>query len=172
MQLELARGHATVPAEAAVALDAASKIAAENIVEARRSMAVLTTERPSLLTALSAAVEGARRLGQTQVEAELGVAPEPPPEVAHELMRICQEAMLNAVRHAEARAVRVTLSAFSDRGVRLAVADDGKGFDPDKVKKGFGLASLRDRASAIDAELTIVSEPGGGAEVIATWVPD
>jgi signal transduction histidine kinase len=172
MQLELARGHATVPAEAAEALDAASKIAAENIVEARRSMAVLTTERPSLLTSLSAAVEGARRLGQTQVVAELGVAPEPPPEVAHELMRICQEAMLNAVRHAEANIVRVTLSAFSERGVRVAVADDGKGFDPDKVKKGFGLASLRDRASAIDAELTIVSEPDGGAEVIATWVPD
>ncbi|HSZ52605.1 MAG TPA: GAF domain-containing protein [Caulobacteraceae bacterium] len=172
MQLELVCSHPALPEEAAEALDAACKIAAESIVEARRSMAVLTSERPSLVTALSAAVEGVRRVGPTPVVTEFAVAPEPPPQVGHELSRICQEAMLNAVRHAEASAVRITLSAFSNRGVRLAVSDDGKGFDPDTVKKGFGLASLRDRASAIDAELTIVSEPGGGAEVIATWVPD
>jgi signal transduction histidine kinase len=79
--------------------------------------------------------------------------------------------MLNAVRHAEANTVRVTLAAAAGRGVRIAVTDDGKGFDPGAVTKGFGLAGLHDRASAINAELTIVSEPGAGTEVIATWSP-
>ncbi|HEY2048531.1 MAG TPA: GAF domain-containing sensor histidine kinase [Caulobacteraceae bacterium] len=168
MQLELGRRD---PAAAPEALDRANKIAAENLVEARRSMAVLTAERPSLIASLSAAIEGVRRLGQTQVVAQLDSAPEPPTEVAHELLRICQEAMLNAVRHAEASTVRVTLSAMPGPGVRVAVADDGKGFDPGVVTKGFGLAGLRDRASAIDADLTIVSEPGAGTQVIAVWTP-
>ena len=172
MQLELARDHPGLPEAAAEAVAAARTIAAENIVEARRSMAVLTSERPTLVTALAAAVEGVRRIGPTPVVTEFSVAPEPPPQVAHELSRICQEAMLNAVRHAEASAVRVTLSSFSERGVRLAVADDGKGFDPDQVTKGFGLAGIRERANAIHAHLTIVSEQGGGAEVIATWAPE
>jgi signal transduction histidine kinase len=171
MQLELARGESGVPARAAEALDLANQIAAENLVEARRSMAVLASERPSLATSLSAVIEGVRRLGRTRVVAETGVAPEPPPEVAHELLRICQEAMLNAVRHAEANTVRVTLAAVAGRGVRIAVADDGKGFDPGAVTKSFGLVGLRERANAINAELTVVSEPGEGTEVIATWAP-
>ncbi|HEY1926445.1 MAG TPA: GAF domain-containing sensor histidine kinase [Caulobacteraceae bacterium] len=168
MQLELARGD---PATAGEALDLANKIAEENLIEARRSMAVLTAERPSLIASLSAAIEGVRRLGQTQVVAQIDAAPEPPPEVAHELLRICQEAMLNAVRHAEASTVRITVAAIHGHGVRIAVEDDGIGFDPGAVTKGFGLAGLRDRASAIDAHLTIVSEPGAGTEVIATWAP-
>jgi signal transduction histidine kinase len=168
LQLELARGE---PGAAAQALDFASQIAAENLVEARRSMAVLTSERPSLVTSLSAAIEGVRRLGHTRVVAEIDPAPEPPPDVAHELLRICQEAMLNAVRHAEASAVRVTLAAAPGGGLRVAVTDDGKGFDPDIVTRGFGLAGLRERAGAINAELTIISEPGAGTEVITTWAP-
>jgi signal transduction histidine kinase len=68
--------------------------------------------------------------------------------------------------------VCVSLSAVSERGVRIAVSDDGKGFDPDQATKGFGFASLRERASAIKAKLAIVSEPGRGADVIAAWAPD
>jgi signal transduction histidine kinase len=171
LQLELARGEPDVPAKTGEALDVASQIAAENLIEARRSMAVLISERPSMVASLSAAIEGVRRLGQTQVVAEMGSAPEPPPNVAHELLRICQEAMLNAVRHAEASTLRITLAAVPGGGVRIAVTDDGKGFDSAVVAKGFGLAGLRDRANAINADLTIVSEPGGGTEVIATWAP-
>jgi signal transduction histidine kinase len=166
MQLELARGDPDVAAEA---LDLASQIAAENLVEARRSMAVLTSARPSLATSLSAAIEGVRRLGQTKIVAEIGAAPDPPPNVAHELLRICQEAMLNAVRHAEASTLRITLSTAPGGGVRIAVADDGKGFDSESVTKGYGLAGLQERANAINAELAVVSEPGAGTEVIATW---
>jgi signal transduction histidine kinase len=168
MQLELARGD---PTSAAEAIDLASKIAAESMVEARRSMAVLATARPSLVEALSAAIDGVRRLGGTKIVAEISAAPEPPREIGHELMRICQEAMLNAVRHAEAGTVRVTLAAIPGPGVRIAVADDGKGFDPCAVTRGFGLAGLRERARAIEADLSIVSEPGGGTQIIATWAP-
>jgi signal transduction histidine kinase len=169
LQLELARGDPDVADEA---LDLANQIAAENLVEARRSMAVLTSERPSLTASLTAMIDGVRRLGRTrEVVADIDAAPEPPPEVAHELLRICQEAMLNAVRHAEANTLRVTLAAAPGLGLRIAVADDGKGFDPEAITKGFGVAGLYERASAINAELAIVSAPGEGAEVIVTWRP-
>jgi signal transduction histidine kinase len=168
LQLELARGD---PANASEALDLANTIAAESLVEARRSMAVLTAERPSLVEVLLAAIDGVRRLGRTNIVSEIGVAPEPPPEIAHELMRICQEAMLNAVRHADANTVQVSLAAIPGPGLRIEVADDGKGFDPAAVTRGFGLSALRDRARAIDADLAIVSEPGAGTHVIATWAP-
>jgi signal transduction histidine kinase len=79
--------------------------------------------------------------------------------------------MLNAVRHAEASTLRITLAGIPGGGVQIAVVDDGKGFDSSRIGKGFGLAGLRERATAINAELAIVSEPGGGTEVIATWAP-
>jgi signal transduction histidine kinase len=171
MQLDLARGDPGLPAEAAQALEFAHQIAGENLVEARRSMAVLKSAQPSLGASLSAAIEGVRRLGQIRVVAQVGATPEPPPEVSHELVRIGQEAMLNAVRHAEASTLRISLGGIRGGGVQLVVADDGKGFDPTQVRKGFGLAGLCERAAAINAELAIISEPGGGAEVIATWAP-
>jgi signal transduction histidine kinase len=172
MQLDLVRGDPDLPPKAAQALDFAHQIAGENLVEARRSMAVLKSARPSLGASLSAAIEGVRRLGHTRVVAVLAAAtPEPPPDVAHELLRIGQEAMLNAVRHAEASTLRITLAGIPGGGVQIAVVDDGKGFDSSRIGKGFGLAGLRERATAINAELAIVSEPGGGTEVIATWAP-
>jgi signal transduction histidine kinase len=171
MQLELARGYPDMSEAAATALDFAHQIAGENLVEARRSMAVLKSAQPSLGASLSAAIEGVRRLGQIRVVAQLAGAPEPPPNVSHELLRIGQEAMLNAMRHAQATTLRVTLGGIPGGGVQLVVADDGRGFDPARGHKGFGLAGLRERATAIAAELAIVSEPGGGTEVIATWAP-
>jgi signal transduction histidine kinase len=134
-------------------------------------MAVLKLRQTSLTTSLLAAVDGVRRLGPTHVVTTIHAVAEPPNEIAHELLRIAQEAMLNAVRHAEAETIEVSLSAGPGRGLRIAVTDDGKGFDPDEAGGGFGLASLRERAAAIEAELSILSEPGGGTEVIATWSP-
>jgi signal transduction histidine kinase len=171
LQLELARGHGDLPAEAREALELAHQIAGENLVEARRSMAVLKSRQTSLTTSLLAAVDGVRRLGPTHLVTTIRAVAEPPNEIAHELLRIAQEAMLNAVRHAEAETIEVSLSAVPGLGLRIAVTDDGKGFDPDEAGGGFGLASLRERAAAIEAELSILSEPGGGTEVIATWSP-
>jgi signal transduction histidine kinase len=76
------------------------------------------------------------------------------------------------VKHANATQATVTL-AFDDAGVRLAVQDNGIGFDPDapgtrsKESGGFGLINMRERARLLGGELTVQSEPGRGTLVEA-----
>jgi PAS domain S-box-containing protein len=81
------------------------------------------------------------------------------------LYRIAQEALHNVVKHANARHVRIGLTA-SSRDVRLAVEDDGIGFDPSTVPSGhLGLAGMRARADKVGGTLTVTSRPGGGTRI-------
>jgi PAS domain S-box-containing protein len=94
-----------------------------------------------------------------------------PLEVEETLYRISQEALHNVVKHAAARQVRLGIRRERD-GVRLVIADDGKGFDPTAVPDGhLGLAGMRARAVKIDAQLECRSEPGRGT-TIEVFVPD
>jgi signal transduction histidine kinase len=76
------------------------------------------------------------------------------------LYRVAQEALHNALRHAGASGVRVAL-AKAGRRVVLEVSDDGHGFAPEAPSGGLGLASMRDRASAVGGVLTISSDEKG-----------
>jgi PAS domain S-box-containing protein len=93
-----------------------------------------------------------------------GFPPELPGAADVELLRVLQEALVNARRHSDARCVEVTLSV-DRREVRAEVADDGLGFDPSSVRKGVGLAGMRERASALGGRLEIESGPGEGTSV-------
>lgn len=86
------------------------------------------------------------------------------------LLRVAQEALHNALRHAAASRVAVTLvhGTGGGHGVRLRVTDDGRGFDPRAVRKAgrhLGLVSMRDRAGGVGGTLTVESEPGKGASI-------
>lgn len=89
-----------------------------------------------------------------------------PMEKALNLYRIAQESLINAVKHARAGLIEVSLENVDGR-VRLSVKDDGVGFDPDAVrnKKRFGLVTIRERASFIGGDLSIVSSPDSGTEI-------
>jgi signal transduction histidine kinase len=93
-----------------------------------------------------------------------GVARRLGADIEKGLFRIAQEAVANAVRHADARQVRIDLGFERDR-VQLTVSDDGKGFDPAHLSDGFGLTSMRERAAQIGSELRIESRPLGGTSV-------
>jgi signal transduction histidine kinase len=83
------------------------------------------------------------------------------------VLRIAQEALHNALRHAGADQVRVDLRG-ADGGAVLTVRDDGGGFDVAEAKLGsrrLGLASMRDRAHGVGGELAITSAPGAGTTV-------
>jgi signal transduction histidine kinase len=89
------------------------------------------------------------------------------PEHEHELLRIAQEALSNAVRHARPHTVRITVTDESSYWV-LAVADDGVGMEQSpelSARQGFGLSSMRQRANAIGGEWQIESTPGRGTRV-------
>jgi signal transduction histidine kinase len=90
-----------------------------------------------------------------------------PPEQQEAVYRIAQEAMHNALRHADARRIDVVL--VTHNGVTaLQITDDGGGFEPataDGAGRGLGLASMRERAEAVGGTLTVSSRPGGGTMV-------
>ena len=93
-----------------------------------------------------------------------------PPEMAGDLFRIAQEAVVNAGRHAEASRVEISLRD-GGQPVELRVADDGTGFHGmngmDRINGvssepgHLGLASMRERAELLDGELTIESSDRG-----------
>ncbi len=75
--------------------------------------------------------------------------------------RLVQEALTNAVRHAGASHIRIDVTEH-DGSVEVAVADDGRGFDPETTKGGgFGLTGMRERVELADGELDIDSGPSG-----------
>jgi signal transduction histidine kinase len=200
MQLRAAR--ATLgPLEGAStpALDRVERLARENLVEARRSLAMLrpaALDRGGLDVALRDLVSAARDTSEVGTRARgggpgeiryevLGTPIPLPADVEMELLRIAQAALTNAVQHAAASAVHVELAyerrraaagasdgreALATDGVRLAVTDDGRGFDGDDVPSGrFGLLGMSERAVRVGAVLTVVTAPGEGTQVVVMW---
>lgn len=84
------------------------------------------------------------------------------------LLRICQECVNNAVRHARPKSIAIGL-AFEPSAVRLHVTDDGTGFDPEQATHSntghFGLRGIRERAAQIRANVELHSRPGEGTKV-------
>src|SRR5215216_2486177 len=143
-----------------------------NLEEASRSVLALRAApldgRP-LSEALRALVE--RWEAETGIGARYGAVngSRPlPPRVEAALYRICQEALTNVVRHAGAERVTVRLVATPER-VRLAVEDDGQGFDASEVPADrHGLAGMRERAEMLGGTLEVRSSPGAGTRIEAS----
>ena len=80
------------------------------------------------------------------------------------LYRIVQEQINNIIKHAQAKQIFVEL--FPENGsIELIIADDGIGFDPEKIKKGMGLKNMRSRAELLSGKLDISSTPGKGSKL-------
>jgi len=88
-------------------------------------------------------------------------------DVEETIYRLVQEALHNAVRHAEALTVEVRVAEDADV-VRMTVGDDGRGFDADAPPGGFGLLGMRERVDLVEGELEVTSAPGRGTVVAAT----
>jgi signal transduction histidine kinase len=133
--------------------------------ESRTAIAALSRNvDESLDVAVAQAAEDVAGRTGTHIRFELETGIHVAPETREDVARIVREAVSNAARHGEAENVSV---ALSNTGViRVAVVDDGKGFDPDAPRRrGFGLTSMRERAEARGAVLNIRSRPGGGTEI-------
>ncbi len=91
-----------------------------------------------------------------------------PDEQATALLQIAKEALANAHKHAEASRLEVCLR-YNQSGVTIAVADDGKGFDPEALRGEHhrGLPNLKARAAEAAGSLTVRSAPGSGTTVTA-----
>lgn len=89
-------------------------------------------------------------------------------KVEEHLLRVGREAVSNALRHAQARVVRLELW-YGDNTITLRVSDDGCGFDPQEAThltgRHWGMATMHERAQAIGGRLRLVSQPGGGTDL-------
>ena len=155
----------------AVVLTHIRDLARDGLAEARRSVMALRldqTRRTGLELALRqlaerSTVPGGVTCTFTGDEINTGLRP----EQEHELLRIAQEAVSNAVRHARPSTIRITMTDDGSHWV-MAIEDNGLGMgqSPERhERQGFGLTSMRQRATDIGGEWRIESRPGSGTRV-------
>lgn len=126
-------------------------------------------EEDGLVGALQRRLDAVERRAGVEVSLQADVAIKLPTVVEECLYRIAAEALNNALKHAEATLVTITIAA--DEGqLTLTVMDNGAGFAPEAVlrKGGLGLTSMKDRAGQLGGVLTIEAAPGQGTTVRVT----
>ena len=118
-----------------------------------------------VLAPVAAAVRGLDKLGRqahTVIEVQFGPGVDTlrlPRVVEIALYRVAQEAVTNALRHAQPSYLCVTME-HSACGTSLRVTDNGNGFSPAQVTTGLGLTVMREHILAVGGTLQITSEPG------------
>lgn len=154
-------------------LETVRQLAVGGLAEARRSVSML---RPPVTPhGLAQAVQEAADLARGYYRGSLKVRVIGTPHaiersVEEELFAIVREALTNAAKHSEGTRIDVEVAYIDERSVRVAVADDGVGFDPEQPRNGrYGLVGMSERADRIGAALTLASEPGAGTEIVAVW---
>ena len=144
-----------------------------SLAEARRSVWDLrshlleNSDLPSALAEMAkplAASSGARIQVQT-----VGTPRKFPTRAENNLLRIAQEALANAVKHAEARNIQVELH-YDPYKVRVLIQDDGRGFKPNDLLSlsggHFGLLDMRERAEKAGGTFNLQSNPGLGTQIV------
>ena len=93
-----------------------------------------------------------------------------PPAIELAMLRIAQEGLANASKHSRATMVSLTLRRLDD-DIVLSVADDGRGFEPNRYggSEGFGLKHMTDRAAELGGRVSVSSEAGKGTIVSAEF---
>jgi signal transduction histidine kinase len=161
------------PAAARRHIELITATAQENLAESRRIISALSPARladDSLPQALGRVVAGFT--AETDVEAKLevrGTAHAAPPATEVVALRIVQEALANARKHAHADHVAVTIEYAPD-AVVVEIRDDGTGFDTATPTAGFGLKGMHSRVLESGGTLDIISKskPGAGTTVRAS----
>jgi signal transduction histidine kinase len=181
------------PVEARQSLEDLRRLTRGAMAEMRELLAEL---RPSVLTDSSLG-DLVRQLangftGRTNVPASVTIAAEHvlPAGIQVALYRVCQEALNNIAKHAEASHVAIDLhfkptpaqpssplehpaapEEMAVRSVEMRIRDDGRGFDSTQPAASghYGLSMMHERAEAAGARLSVTSQPGHGTELIVRW---
>ena len=149
-------------------IDRARQLANESLEEARRSVSALRVGAAGTLLDAIAQI-GNRLISDSGIRLETRVEGQPyslPETCESNLMRIAQEALTNAVRHAHASSIYVFL-AYRTGSVLLEIGDTGQGMSGGEPS-GFGVDGMRQRAHQIGGEIRILSDPGRGTRIMVT----
>ena len=181
---ELHDGVAQSAAALARRLDLAADGDPADLAEATRQARALVRElrqviagmRPPVLDDLGLVPALRHLAGEAgeglSVTMSLELAGRPGRDIETALFRVVQEALSNARAHAGAGAAVHIGLAETDEGYRLAITDNGAGFDPRnqpaaRAGSGLGLAYMRERIERLGGQLTIASAPGQGTQLVA-----
>lgn len=132
--------------------------------------------RPSLLDDLGLTAAMEWQLHEFKKRSDIKAsfsAPEPelklPDMIKTGLFRIFQESLTNVARHSHAKRLKVSLE-HKDSNIILTIADDGKGFDKDKIadKRTLGILGMKERTSMIGGAYEITGTPGKGTVVVVS----
>jgi signal transduction histidine kinase len=169
MQLEAAQELlADTPAPIRQHLARAGLLARQGLNEARRSVWSLrpeALETDDLHTALLRLVQ--QMTDNTSIVTEVLVDGTPialPAEVEAHLLRIGQEALTNILKHSQARHIQLTLQFRSD-SIDLHIVDNGRGFNTDLPRQGFGITSMQQRTQQIGGVFSLASHIGQGTTI-------
>jgi len=130
-------------------------------------------ERDGLAATLQEHVDGLRQAHNAPIELRIDGDRRLSPDQELALLRIAQEAMHNALKHADAPTISVQLRHAAS-STQLSVSDRGRGFDPGhlpRTARTMGLQGMRERAAAVGATLTIEARPQQGC-TIRVSLPD
>ena len=156
-------------------LELARNMTRHSLTEARRSVWDLRShllENSNLATALQEmAAPLSANTGIKIAVQSFGTPEKFPALTEHNLLRIAQEALVNASKHSGARKILVSLN-YKTEQVQLGIHDDGAGFDVQAAGAAngghFGLLNMRERAEKIGARFSLITQPGKGTEIIVT----
>jgi signal transduction histidine kinase len=169
MQLSAAEQRLHTDAEQVrIHIERARQLANESLEEARRSVSALRVGAAGTLLDAIAQI-GNRLISDSGIRLETRVEGQPyslPETCESNLMRIAQEALTNAVRHAHASSIYVFL-AYRTGSVLLEIGDTGHGMSGGEPS-GFGVDGMRQRARQIGGEIKILSDPGSGTRIMVT----
>lgn len=159
------------PTTAIACIQTSYELAQSGLAEARRSVAALRPhflENGDLCSALYLLAKQMFAYSSTQIICNRQGEPYPLPQTVEEhLLRLGQEALMNACKHAQATEIQIDLE-YKPAQCILQVKDNGVGFELGSVfvGSGFGLLGMKERAEQIGAQLTIQSASNQGTKVI------
>jgi two-component sensor histidine kinase len=168
----VANSFKTNPSEAFRRLDLARRMAQHSLAEAKRSVLDLrASEQPNvdLRTALTTAANRCTAGNAVRVFTDIEeVSQKLTTDLKQNLLRIVEEGVTNAVKHADANTIRVDL-AGEGGFLKLSIRDDGRGFEPARAQSApdghFGIVGMRERVERLGGAMAISSRPGVGTEL-------
>jgi signal transduction histidine kinase len=155
-------------AEALKQIKKIKMLTTESLKEMRRMLLELRPDsfaEEDLADLLGQLIDSAKLRSNMDIKLEVIGVYDPKGEIKEAVYRITQEALNNSLKYSAASVIKISLEYFPNR-LTLAIEDNGKGFDVEKVDKNkYGLFIMRDRAISIHADLQISSIKGKGTKV-------
>lgn len=159
------------PARSKKFLAEAKRLGSSALQEVRQSVSILRSDPVqggSLESAIASLVKETYDTTGVLPNYSINLERPLPIEISTAVYRVVQEALTNIYKHAAATEVQITLNATTTE-LSLVIQDNGRGFKVDQNTTGFGLQGMRERATAVEAQFDIESEPGCGCRITVNF---